>query len=521
LPEGERDTRDESVEAFTRLDASLSSTHQLTGTFAAFRRTSDYNGLGPFVRAGATPRLEQAGWSATATETAALGESTALESSLTVSSYDTDVSSYGTGPLELTVDGRSGNFFNAQSRRTRSVQWTETLTHVHTDASGEHVLQTGSDVIHAGYDGTSESAAVVVRRADGTVSQRYTFGGPTRQKVAATDAALFVHDRWRLTEWLLVEPGLRVERDGVTGRTNVAPRFGFVAGLLPDGAGVLRGGAGLFFERTPLNVAAFESFEPATETQYAADGVTSLAPAETRVHRRGPLRTPRSLIWNLEYDQRLGEHLLVKVNHLRRTSRDLAMLEPGVVDGQPVLALESRGRASYSETELTLRLGADDLRHLAVTWVRSRSRTHLNAYDQAFGNFRAPFVRPDDYTVAPTDAPHRVLVRAVVPVRDVWTLSSLVEVRSGFPFSRIDQDQRFVGVRNQGGRYPTFSAVDLSLVREGTVFGRRVQYGVRGYHVFHRFMPRDVQQNIDAPDFGTFYNPMPRRFVVTVRFHPQ
>jgi hypothetical protein len=36
--------------------------------------------------------------------------------------------------------------------------------------------------------------------------------------------------------------------------------------------------------------------------------------------------------------------------------------------------------------------------------------------------------------------------------------------------------------------------------------------------VLDTFQPRDVQNNIDSPAFGTFYNSIPRRLSVTVTF---
>ena len=109
----------------------------------------------------------------------------------------------------------------------------------------------------AAYAGDSHSNQVVIRRADSTVSQRLDFGGPATQQAGGTDVAVFVQDRWRLSNRFRLEPGLRVDRDGVLGRTNLSPRIGFVAGVLGADTGVLRGGIGTFYERTPLNVGAF------------------------------------------------------------------------------------------------------------------------------------------------------------------------------------------------------------------------------------------------------------------------
>ncbi len=60
------------------------------------------------------------------------------------------------------------------------------------------------------------------------------------------------------------------------GRFNLTPRVGGAFLLKKDGSSVLRSGYGLFFERTPSVAGVFDDYERATDTRYAADGVTRL-----------------------------------------------------------------------------------------------------------------------------------------------------------------------------------------------------------------------------------------------------
>jgi hypothetical protein len=257
--------------------------------------------------------------------------------------------------MEITTDGHAGSFFNTQERTTRSLQWTESLTRLFKGAAGEHLLNAGLDVMFAGYSGTSLSRPVVIRRADLTASERLEFGGQTAQRVSGTNVALYVQDRWRVSSRVLVEPGLRVDRDGVLRQTGLSPRTGVVLRLADDDATVVRGGIGVFRQQTPLNVGAFGSFEPATVTRFASDGLTPIAPPVTFVHVSSPLQVPRSVIWNVEYDQRVGANLLVKVNHLRRQGTAETLVEPIESGAVGELRLNSRGTSRYAETEVTVR----------------------------------------------------------------------------------------------------------------------------------------------------------------------
>jgi hypothetical protein len=329
--------------------------------------------------------------------------------------------------------------------------------------------------------------------------------------------AVFAQDRWRPSSRVLFDAGLRVDRDGVLGRTAVSPRLGMVVSLIAPDVGMLRGGAGVFYERTPLNVAAFESFEAATITRFAADGVTPVSAPVTWWHQSAALETPRAFVWNLEYDQRLGRHVFLKLNHLRRSGSREFVVDPVTTAGATHLLLDSRGRSQYQETEFSLRVGQSDDRQITASYVRSRAAGDLNAYDLYFGTFRLPVIQPNQFSVAPVDVPNRLLIKGVMPLGKAWTASTLLEVRDGFPFSIIDQDQAVVGVRNAGGRFPALCTLDASVLRTARILGHEIRYGIRVYHLLNAFAPRDVQNNKDSPSFGTFYNGLIRRVMLTAQ----
>ena len=131
---------------------------------------------------------------------------------------------------------------------------------------------------------------------------------------------------------------------------NWSPRAGAAFSVLPEGRGILRGGFGKFVQRTPLNVDAFTSFEPRTVTRFATDGVVLAGPV-TFAHRvDGPLETPEAYVGNLEWDQRFGRRVLLKVAGLgppaARTSTSSRPTRPSANCG--FRAAVSRATASSS-----------------------------------------------------------------------------------------------------------------------------------------------------------------------------
>jgi hypothetical protein len=63
-----------------------------------------------------------------------------------------------------------------------------------------------------------------------------------------------------------------------------------------------------------------------------------------------------------------------------------------------------------------------------------------------------------------------------------------------------------------------FASLDLSVERRFKVGKVRGWVGLQLFNSLGRFNPKDVQGNVDAVDYGTFYNSDPRRLRLTLRF---
>jgi hypothetical protein len=96
-----------------------------------------------------------------------------------------------------------------------------------------------------------------------------------------------------------------------------------------------------------------------------------------------------------------------------------------------------------------------------------------------------------------------------------WDLAPVIELRSGFPYSAVDEYQDFVGERNRAGRLPTVRTVDFSLTRDWRFKKYRFRAGLRFYNIFNSDANRDVQNNVTSPFYGTSYNPIERSIGIT------
>ncbi len=518
LPSLKSDTRLEAFESFTRFDASLSTTQSLTTTVAIFPRKLDFVNLNTFNPQPVSPNFHQRGHAVAVSLSSVVSPRMTVDSVIGYKSYDVDIFGQGNERMALFPEQNRGNFFNRQARRTTAVQWAEGLTTVRQGPGGSHLFKAGVDLLHARFDGTSESRPVEVLGIDGLPNSRIDFTGPSSQRIRSTDVAFFAQDRWRLNDRLILDLGLRVDRDGVLTEINASPRLGFALGVLPDGKGILRGGAGYFFGRMPLNVAAFSSYEKQTVSYLR--GAAAGRAVQFRHFADNELHSPYGAIWNIEYDQRLTNKLIIRLNHFRRSGHHELIVDPVQSGDSGSLILSSRGRSRYRETELTFRYSRDEDHKLIWSYVRSRSEADLNGFDYFFGNFRNPIIRENEYSLAPVDVPNRLIWRGTMLVPWGLLLAPVLEVRNGFPYSLVDQNLDFVGPRNRGGRFPRVTTLDLSITKPVRFRKWTARVGLRVYNLFNSFNPRDVQNNVDSPAFGTFYYPIHRSWGGTLQFEP-
>jgi hypothetical protein len=511
-----------SFDSYTRLDAVLSSRHALTGGVIYFPRRITNATLSTFRPPEATPKFTQEGFSSGIVDRLILSDRMVLETTVAGRLFEVDqkLDSPADRVMVYAPQGQRGTFFNSQERHVRSLQVVGALT-IAQDRwrYGQHVFKLGVDMQRSSFDGLSASSGLDIVRLDGSLAERTTYAQVVpEQQVAGTELALFVQDRWRVNDRFSVELGLRTDREAITEKMNFSPRAGVAFSVLPDGQAILRGGIGKFVERSPLTVGAFTQYEVATVQRFAATGAALGAPVTYAHVIDEALRSPESMVQTAAWDQRFGRKVFFKAAYVHRTGSHAYILNQDPARG--ALVLSSSGESKYWEIETTGRYLANERRDVTVSYVHSRSTRDLNAYDDFFGNFRDPIIRANENSLSPTDVPHRWIVRGSLGLPGMWTFSPLYEWRTGFPWSAVDEFQDFVGPRNETGRLPRVSTFDFTLTRPFQFKKYRFTAGLRVFNTFATGDERDVQANISAPDYGTFYNPIHRSigFVLSAGF---
>jgi hypothetical protein len=174
--------------------------------------------------------------------------------------------------------------------------------------------------------------------------------------------------------------------------------------------------------------------------------------------------------------------------------------------------LASDGRSRYREGQVTARYQFHGADQIVASYTRSSAIGNLNDFNSYFGNIENPVIRPDARGPLPWDAPNRYLFWSNVGLPSGFTVFPVLDVRTGFPLSVIDEDRNFVGPRNEAGRFPTFVSLDLQVSKRLRLLGHDATVGVKVFNITNHFNPRDFQGNLASADFGGFANGVGRAF---------
>jgi hypothetical protein len=507
LAEHQRDIKRESFDSFSRLDYVVNKNNRLTASFSIFPQKFDYFNLNTFNPSDTTANFHQRGWFVALNEQATFESGALLQSSFSVKQFDGDIFGNSGAPYEIAPDRNFGGWFNRQHRESRRYELLEVFNFAPRQARGSHAFKAGLNISRTSFAGTDRSTAVTVVRADGTRHQLIEFAGAGVLGLAQNEYSAFVQDKWIVNSRVAFDLGLRYDRDRIGRNNNLAPRLGFVVTPTDSDRTVVRGGVGLFYDKIPLNVGSFEQYQSLRISSFAADGVTPIDGPRLLLNSASEdLEYPYSLAWNLQLDHQAHQRLLLRLGYEERSTRRDFTLEPTA----DALLLQNNGRSRYRELQATARFRFQEGRNIFLSYVRSQARGNLNDFNTYFGNQKHAVIRPDEYGRQPFDAPHRLLFWGDFAAPFNMVLTPVVDWRSGFPFSIIDENQDFVGPRNAGGRFPRLLSLDLLVMKALKIRFRGKEYkGRAGFTVFNitnHWNPRDVQNNIASPQFGTFFN---------------
>jgi len=241
---------------------------------------------------------------------------------------------------------------------------------------------------------------------------------------------------------------------------------------------------------------------------------------------------PRSIVWRVELEQAFTDTVQVRAAYWQARARELIVLGP-VAPECALLQLNSEGRSESRRFELISRISMRRSRRLFLSYAHGQTQSNLNESSEFLNNYPYPLVRPDVFTTATANIPHRFLGWGVVPLTEPlkksavklfppslaqlqwsrgWLAAPVVEYRTGFPYALVDERQNYAGMPNTV-RFPAFLSLDLRLAKSLTVGKEHAaQISFSAFNLTNHWNPESVRWNTADPQLGEFLGQRPRRF---------
>ncbi len=540
LPWPDDITKKQGFNSFTTLELILSPKQILTLTVNAFPLRQQHVGINALAPETASNDLNQKGIALHLSDKYQLDSGAIFSAIAQYTRFDSNAHGEGLDDMLISPAGWGGNFFNQWSRRGKQFQFLPSYQFAEKHWLGKHEIHVGVDVNYRSYFGLSTANPIQLLEQDGTMDEEINFLPAGAQITSDTSVAEFVQDHWIVNPHWTIDAGARLSSETSGWSRAFAPRAGIA--YTPDKSGktVLRAGAGLFYSMLPLLAADFDvnptrvvsQFDPtgqliAPPVTYTNAYVGGLNPLTTGILPEGPGTTPRNFTWSLEGDRELRRNVVLRVGYIDSHTTYLFLVNPftGAPGENSFLGLTNNGSSHYREVETTVRFTVHQNNEVNASYIWSRNRGDLNNLSDVMIPFLAPVIRPNVYGILPSDVPQRVVTWGVFSLPKKFTLSPILDVHTGYPYSNVDVLQDYVGTPN-GQRFATYLSLDVKIYRVfqvpflGVKSGKihHIRLGFYALNVTNHGNFNAVYNNVTAPNFGQFVGFLDRRDGAVIDF---
>lgn len=418
----------------------------------------------------------------------------------------------------FTPFGRSGNYFLDQTQRSTRNQWLANYFLPSFTGAGSHQIKVGVDLDRLTYWQNAMRTGFVDYRADQTISRQVLFAGNGRLGQANFESSGYLQDSWRPRPGLLLEVGIRADRDSILRIWNAAPRAAFA--WSPHGweRTKISGGYGVVYNATNLSLftRAFDQYPVTTFFPASADaGVEPFSSVSTYLVDRRWLGSPRYQNFNLGFEQQFSGGFYGRIQGmLRRGSHGLTYFNTTGLAPDEVYQLEAAQRDHFQAVEFTVRQNL----HKQYEWLVSYTRSRATSNSVIDLSPDQPLIVPRNSGPLAWDAPNRLLSWGILPTLwKSWSLAYLAEYHSGFPFSIRDERGLVLGDVNSY-RFPSFFELNLHVERQFDLRGQRWAWRMGLNNITGRRNPDVVNNETGTPQFLSFYGGQGRGVNFRVRW---
>ncbi len=508
--------------SITNFQFILSSRHLMSLSVNLFPRRDQWANLNALMPRPATADRGQRGYSIDGSDTYQFGFGGVLHTLFKYTTVDSYAHGHGPEDMLLTPSGIGGNFFNSWNRSAQQGEGQMLFSFPNKEWLGRHEFSVGSDGVYRTFNGLTQSHPVLLLRNDGSAAERIDFTAPGNIGASDTEVAAFGQDHWVLNGRLALTLGLRYSGQSNGDAADFAPRLGLAYALDQSAKTGLRGGIGMFYDRTPLLAADFSGNPSQIITPLGLTG-SPVGPAVSyqnvcgRMAPGGPQlipscselgSAPYNVTWRMQVSRRISRRLTAEFSTLYSHSFKIFVIDPMLAPTTAMLMLSNRGSSRYHEYEFTVDYQPNESESLSLSYVRSSSRGDLNTIDDIFVPFQIPVIRPNAYGNLLSDVPNRLTGFGTFKLPWGISLSPSVDFHSGFPYSNVDVLQNYFGEPN-GQRYPIFFSLNWRIYKDLPLPfhihpGHKFRLGIYSLNTTSHRNPTAVFNNTDSSQFGQF-----------------
>jgi uncharacterized protein YjbI with pentapeptide repeats len=531
LPRGQNTVRGTDFSDLSRFQVNLTQANILTGGFLYNLSDDNHNGLSVLNPVPTTLSRRQTLYMSTIRDQHYFGHGALLEAAFADSRGELRTIPQGDQIFEITPTGNLGNYFAALNRHSYRQQWMGNLYLPTLHFLGTHQLKFGVDFEREAFHQQSIRHDYEVLNADNSVQRYVTFAGNPFENRKNFEGAQYVQDHWNLREGLSLEGGLRTEWNEIVRALEVAPRLAVVWAphFLPDTK--LSAGWGVYYDAIDLSLVSTQQDQVSLSTFYLPGGVVE-GPVQTSFQVYDKLlKVPYYQNASASVERKLPHQYYLKAGFTRRAGNRGFTFLPTV----PITAdsfyqgvtyqLGNTRRERYDAADISLRHTFAGKFEWFAGYTRSSARSNA-AVDYSLEN---PIFGPQGPGPVPWDAPNRfhmwgwaplpnrILPHALQFITHNTSVAYLVEYRTGFPFSVVDEQGFMVGAPNSI-RYPDYFNVNLTLERRFTAIHYLWAWRFGFNNITNNPNPNVVNNVMGTPAYLTYTRGQVRAFNVRLRF---
>jgi carboxypeptidase family protein/TonB-dependent receptor-like protein len=529
LPSGADSDLSSRIGNFIKLQLNATSGDILTGGVNYNHSHDPRYGLSPMNPQGSTPVVNQPIYQASLKDQHYFPSGELFEVGFGFNRYDLDEVARGTELYFLTPETAGGNYY--LTAHTRAARW-QLLANLYLHPwkwHGHHDFKFGTDLDRLSYEAAFLRRPIVYLRqgensppADGcfvlipSPCTRYSiFVGAPSSTTYNSEVSTYAQDRWLLSDRAVVELGLRYDWDQIIRHALYSPRLAASYALDSSADTKLSAGAGIFYDATPLfliarpHAGSREDFFFPADTGAVIGPIVSTFSADTKT-----LEAPRFVNWSVALERKLPAAIYLKAEFIRKRGIHglvYELLNTTTLNGNFVL--QNTRQDHYDAFQIEARRAFRNGHVLFASYMRSHSRSN-QVLDFNIDN---PQFSPQQAGPYPWDAPSRFLSWGLLPLLKGFDFAYSIELRSGFPFSVVNDQLQLVEPPGSR-RFPTWFTLNTHIEKRFHAFG--YSWAIRGGFnnvTGHRNFTY-VNNDVNAPSFLTFGNYEGRAFTGRIRF---